>query len=165
MSFICYHSPIGLLHIESHNGTQLCGIRFVHGDEPVAPAPYEFYPLLREAQQQLDAYFTGRLKTFDLPLYMNDTPFTMSVWRELQAIPYAVTISYSELAQRIGVPKAVRAVGHANEKNPFIIVVPCHRVIGAKGQLTGYRAGLTRKEWLLDHEMKIAGIQTDPELF
>jgi methylated-DNA-[protein]-cysteine S-methyltransferase len=137
----------------------------MHEDEPVVPSPHEFYPLLRETQRQLDAYFLGRLKTFDLPLYMNDTPFTMNVWRELQTIPYAVTLSYGELAQRIGAPKAVRAVGHANGKNPFIIVVPCHRVIGAQGQLTGYRAGLVRKEWLLDHEMRIAGIQTDPELF
>jgi methylated-DNA-[protein]-cysteine S-methyltransferase len=165
MSFIYYHSPVGLLHIESRNGTQLSGIRFMCEGEAVVPASYEFYPLLREARQQLDAYFTGRLKTFDLPLYMNHTPFTIKVWQELQTIPYAVTISYSELAQRIGDPKAVRAVGHANGKNPFIIVVPCHRVIGIKGQLTGYRAGLTRKEWLLDHEMKIAGIQTDAELF
>jgi methylated-DNA-[protein]-cysteine S-methyltransferase len=165
MSFTYYYSPIGVLHIESHDGSQLCGIRFLQEVEPVEPAPHEFHPLLREAQQQLDAYFTGRLKAFDLPLYMNDTPFTLQVWRELQTIPYAVTLSYSELAQRIGDPKAVRAVGHANGKNPFVIVVPCHRVIGAKGQLTGYRAGLERKEWLLDHELKTAGIQTDPELF
>ena len=165
MSFIYYHSPIGLLHIESRDGTQLHGIRFMRDREPVAPAPHEFHPLLREAQQQLDAYFTGRLKTFDLPLYMNDTPFIMNVWRELQTIPYGVTISYGELARRVGAPKAVRAAGHANGKNPFIIVVPCHRVIGAQGQLTGYRAGLERKVWLLDHELKIIGIQTDPELF
>jgi methylated-DNA-[protein]-cysteine S-methyltransferase len=165
MPFAYYHSPVGLLHIESHDGTQLCEIRFMHEAEPVAPAPHEFHPLLREAQQQLDAYFTGRLRTFDLPLYMNHTPFTVRVWRELQTIPYAVTISYRELAQRTGNPDAARAVGHANGQNPFAIVVPCHRVIGAKGQLTGYRAGLTRKEWLLGHEMKIAGIQTDPELF
>jgi methylated-DNA-[protein]-cysteine S-methyltransferase len=165
MPFTYYRSPIGLLHIESRDDAQLCGIRFMQNDEPVAPEPHEFHPLLREAQQQFDAYFTGRLKTFDLPLYMNDTPFTVKVWRELQAIPYAVTLSYAELAQRIGEPKAVRAVGHANGKNPFVIVVPCHRVIGAQGQLTGYRAGLERKVWLLDHELKLAGIQTDPELF
>ena len=165
MSFTYYHSPIGVLHIESHDGTQLHEIRFMRNDESVEPSPHEFHPLLREAQQQLDAYFTGRLKTFDLPLYMNDTPFIVTVWRELQTIPYGVTLSYGELAQRIGAPKAVRAVGHANGKNPFIIVVPCHRVIGAQGQLTGYRAGLERKVWLLDHELKIIGIQTDPELF
>lgn len=165
MSFTYYRSPIGLLRIESQDGVQLGGIRFMQNDEPVVPEPHEFHPLLREAQRQLDAYFTGRLKIFDLPLYMNDTPFTMQVWRALQAIPYAVTWSYAELAQHIGAPKSVRAVGHANGKNPFVIVVPCHRVIGAQGQLVGYRAGLERKVWLLDHELKIAGIQTDPELF
>lgn len=107
-----------------------------------------------EARKQLAAYFAGELTDFDLPLKMIGTEFQKSVWRELLNIPYGVTISYGELAERVGNPNSSRAVGAANGRNPISIIVPCHRVIGANGKLTGYGGGMERKEWLLAHESK-----------
>ena len=101
---------------------------------------------------QLDAYFAGRLTEFDIPVKLDGTEFQRRVWSQLQAIPYGETISYGELARRVGSPKASRAVGLANGRNPVTIIVPCHRVIGSNGKLTGYGGGLDRKTWLLDHE-------------
>jgi methylated-DNA-[protein]-cysteine S-methyltransferase len=106
-------------------------------------------PLLVEARRQLAAYFAGELKEFDLPLAPRGTPFQQRVWEELRRIPYGTTISYGELARRLGQPNAARAVGLANGRNPIGIVVPCHRVVGASGQLTGYGGGLERKAALL----------------
>lgn len=103
-------------------------------------------------RQQLSGYFAGQLTNFDLPLLGHGTPFQQQVWSALQAIPYGATISYGELAHRIGQPKSSRAVGLANGKNPIAIVVPCHRVISATGKLTGYSGGLGKKAWLLRHE-------------
>lgn len=108
-----------------------------------------------EVKRQLTAYFEGRQTTFDLPLKLTGTPFQQQVWEELRKLPYGVTISYGELARRIGNPKACRAVGLANGQNPVSIVVPCHRVVGANGKLTGYSGGLSRKETLLALERKI----------
>jgi methylated-DNA-[protein]-cysteine S-methyltransferase len=116
-------------------------------DDSVAPFP--------EAKQQLAAYFSGTLTQFDLPLLMQGTTFQQSVWEALKTIPYGTTLSYGELAQQIGQPKASRAVGLANGQNPISIVVPCHRVIGANGKLTGYGGGIERKQWLLNHECLI----------
>ena len=107
-----------------------------------------------EARKQLAAYFAGELTDFDLPLKMIGTEFQKSVWRELLNIPYGVTITYGELAERVGNPNSSRAVGAANGRNPISIIVPCHRVIGANGKLTGYGGGMERKEWLLAHESK-----------
>ncbi|MBS1790380.1 MAG: methylated-DNA--[protein]-cysteine S-methyltransferase [Acidobacteria bacterium] len=107
-----------------------------------------------EARKQLAAYFAGELTKFDLPLAMRGTEFQKQVWRELQTIPFGVTISYGELAERVGNPNSSRAVGAANGRNPISIIVPCHRVIGANGKLTGYGGGMERKEWLLAHESK-----------
>ncbi len=101
---------------------------------------------------QLRAYFAGERKQFDLPLEMEGTEFQLSVWRELQRIPYGETISYLELARRIGNPKAVRAVGLANGQNPIPIIVPCHRVIGSDGSLTGFGGGMENKRKLLELE-------------
>ena len=109
-----------------------------------------------EVKRQLDAYFAGNQTTFDLPLKLKGTPFQQQVWAELRKLPYGVTISYGELARRIGNPKACRAVGLANGQNPVSIVVPCHRVIGANGKLTGYSGGLSHKETLLAHECRIS---------
>jgi methylated-DNA-[protein]-cysteine S-methyltransferase len=108
--------------------------------------------VLEEARKQIVAYFTRHRNCFDLPLTPKGTPFQESVWRELQEIPYGETISYGELAKRIGNPKASRAVGAANGQNPISIVIPCHRVIGANGTLTGFGGGLAIKERLLEHE-------------
>ena len=108
--------------------------------------------VLAEATRQLDAYFSKRLQRFDLPLAPRGTPFQLDVWRALQRIPYGDTCSYADLAQRIGRPDAVRAVGAANGRNPIPIVIPCHRVIGSNGKLVGFGGGLPLKRWLLELE-------------
>ena len=115
------------------------------------PAP------LREAKRQLGEYFDGNRREFDLPLAPVGTPFQHRVWDALRGIPYAETLSYGELAKRVGNPAASRAVGAANGRNPLAIVVPCHRVIGADGSLTGYGGGLSVKAALLDLERRVAG--------
>jgi methylated-DNA-[protein]-cysteine S-methyltransferase len=106
---------------------------------------------------QLEAYFAGSAVAFDVPLSLSGTEFQRRVWTELTAIPLGETISYGELASRVGAPGASRAVGLANGRNPVAIVVPCHRVIGADGRLTGYGGGLERKAWLLRHEAGMRG--------
>ena len=108
--------------------------------------------LLDEARRQLVAYFAGRLRAFDLPLAPNGTEFQRRVWTELTKIPFGATISYARLARRVSNAAAVRAVGAANGRNPIPIIVPCHRVIGSDGSLTGFGGGLHRKQWLLKHE-------------
>jgi methylated-DNA-[protein]-cysteine S-methyltransferase len=113
--------------------------------------------LLAEARAQLAAYFAGERATFALPLAARGTPFQARVWAALCGIAPGETISYAELARRVGHPTAVRAVGGANARNPLAIVVPCHRVIGAGGALTGFAGGVERKRWLLAHEGALAG--------
>jgi methylated-DNA-[protein]-cysteine S-methyltransferase len=112
---------------------------------------------LCDAREQLAAYFAGERRDFDLPLAPEGTPFQRRVWKELARIPFGVTVSYAELARRVGRPRAARAVGTANARNPIAIVVPCHRVIGADGTLVGFGAGLERKKWLLEHEAAVLG--------
>jgi len=117
--------------------------------EPVlAPAP-EGHPLLAAAQRQLDAYFRGELNAFTIPLDLRGTPFQLKVWEALCRVPYGATASYGEIAAAVGRPKASRAVGGANNRNPVPIIVPCHRIIGADGSLVGYGGGLWIKEHLL----------------
>ncbi len=118
--------------------------------------------ILDATRRQLDAYFAGTLTAFDLPLAADGTAFQRSVWHALCTIRYGETISYGELARRIGAPKAVRAVGLANGRNPLSIVVPCHRVIGADGSMTGYGGGLERKEYLLALERRVAAAGDRP---
>lgn len=146
----CYHSPLGRLEIEATD-TAVIAIRFAEAETPASPADT---PLLQACLRQLDEYFKGQRVSFDLPLQLGGTEFQRMVWRELTTIPFGQTISYGELARRIGNPKAVRAVGAANGKNIINIVIPCHRVIGGNGKLTGYGGGLERKEWLLNHEKR-----------
>jgi len=97
-------------------------------------------------------YFAGTLHAFDLPLAPRGTPFQLAVWNALLEVPWGETISYAELARRVGKPSAVRAVGAANGANPIPVIIPCHRVIGSNGSLTGYGGGIERKQWLLAHE-------------
>lgn len=144
-------SPLGLLAVSAVEE----GLTYVHmGVEEVKDAwgPQEPTPVLEAAVDQLEAYFAGELKDFDLPLAAAGTAFQQRVWTELVRIPYGATCSYMDVAERIGDRKAVRAVGLANGRNPIAIVVPCHRVIGANGKLTGYAGGLWRKERLLSLE-------------
>jgi len=119
--------------------------------------------IIREAKNQIGEFFAGKRKEFELPLKPEGSNFQLSVWKELTRIPFGKTITYGELAKRIGKPDAPRAVGLANGKNPISIIVPCHRVIGASGKLTGYGGGLDRKEWLLAHEAEVCGAK-QPEL-
>lgn len=108
--------------------------------------------LLSMATIQLDEYFQGKRTTFSLPFKLTGTPFQLAVWKELQNIPYGQTTSYKEIAQKINKPKACRAVGMANNKNPLPIIIPCHRVIGSNGKLIGYAGGLKLKNYLLELE-------------
>lgn len=146
-------SPYGPLTLVATDGVlaglYMAGQRHRPPEETFGePDPRPFGPVV----QQLDAYFAGELRTFDLPLHLAGTPFQQSVWAELQRIPYGETRSYGELADLLGKPGASRAVGLANGKNPVGIIVPCHRVIGASGSLTGYGGGLERKQRLLAFE-------------
>ena len=112
-------------------------------------------------REQLAEYFAGERQEFDVPLKLAGTPFQQRVWRELVRIPFGTTITYAELARRIGQPTASRAVGHANGRNPISILVPCHRVIGADGKLTGYAGGVEKKQWLLAWERRCRGERLD----
>ena len=108
--------------------------------------------MLQEATRQLTEYFNGMRQTFDIPLDLRGTPFQVKAWRSLTDIPYGTTASYAEQAGRLGAPRAVRAVGSANGRNPISIVLPCHRVVASNGSLAGFAGGLDAKRWLLDFE-------------
>jgi AraC family transcriptional regulator, regulatory protein of adaptative response / methylated-DNA-[protein]-cysteine methyltransferase len=112
-------------------------------------------PIIEKLKYQLNEYFDGKLRQFDLQLNISGTPFQQNVWKKLQEIPYGETWSYQEQATALGNPNSVRAVAKANGSNMIAIVIPCHRVIGKNGQLTGYSGGLWRKTWLLDHERTV----------
>jgi methylated-DNA-[protein]-cysteine S-methyltransferase len=114
--------------------------------------------VLDDARRELDAYFAGRLRTFSIPLAPNGTEFQRRVWSALCDIPFGTTISYADLARRLSKAAAVRAVGAANGRNPIPIIVPCHRVIGSDGSLTGFGGGIARKRWLLEHEGAQGGL-------
>ncbi len=155
LSYTYLKSPIGILLLAGDSGG-LQQILFSTDGRPARPDPEwrEDSSALIEPVRQLKAYFAGELEEFDLSLSPQGTPFQQKVWRELQKIPYGKTISYGELARRIGNLKASRAVGLANGSNPISIVIPCHRVIGSSGKLTGYGGGLPIKEKLLALEKR-----------
>ena len=142
-------TPVGRVWLEAEDG-YLTGLRF-SGSEKCAQ---DASTVLDETERQLEEYFCGRRKNFDVPLRMEGTPFQQRVWHALTEIPYGETATYGEIAERIGNPKACRAIGMANHVNPVSIIVPCHRVIGANGRLTGYGGGLPVKEKLLKLEKK-----------
>jgi methylated-DNA-[protein]-cysteine S-methyltransferase len=161
-SVLVMESPVGPIRITGDEEV-LLEVMFAAPEtaltEPDEPVP----PLLDEARRQLRGYFSGTVRTFDLPVARRGTAFQQRVWSELRKIPYGVTWSYGEIAGRLGLPiGASRAVGTANGANPVAIVVPCHRVIGANGKLVGYAAGLQRKKYLLDLEASVDG---SPALF
>jgi methylated-DNA-[protein]-cysteine S-methyltransferase len=147
-----YHSPIGVIEIVGTGGT-VSGLNFIHRRPGGTARPD---PVLRRAVAQLDEYFRGKRSRFSLPLFLEGTDFQKEVWRELVRIPYGETATYGALARAVRRPKAGRAVGQANHRNPISIIIPCHRVIGGDGRLVGYGGGLWRKEWLLAHERKNA---------
>ena len=149
--YYCYlDTPIGELLLAGDDDA-LCLVGFPEGSMRRDPEPDWIYneKPFAVARQQLTEYFAGERREFDLPLKLDGTEFQMSVLRALQQIPYGETTSYAEIAERVGRPKAVRAVGAANGRNPIPIIVPCHRVIGSHGELTGFGGGLDTKEALL----------------
>jgi methylated-DNA-[protein]-cysteine S-methyltransferase len=155
-STLYYNSPIGLLEIK---GTDegITSILFFKEKQKEDANPPE---LLKACVAQVGEYFQGRRKNFDVPLHFKGTSFQIKVWKELLRIPFGETVSYLDIALKVGNEKMIRAVGGANGKNPISIVVPCHRVIGADGRLVGYGGGLWRKEWLLNHENNFSDRQT-----
>lgn len=145
----CYiETPLGYAKIIG-NDQGIASVSILNTKE----TPSEIIPeSLLECVTQLKAYFNNQLKTFNLKLKPEGTAFQKKVWHQLQTIPYGKTVSYLELSKLLGDVKAIRAVANANGKNPLWIIVPCHRVIGSNGSLTGYAGGLHRKQWLLNHE-------------
>ena len=153
---VILNSPIGTIEIIGNE----TGLRSVSFSDAVPIHEGVVYPVEIECKQQLEEYFNGKRKTFSLPLDFEGTAFQEKIWNELLKIPFGKTISYLELAMQHGDVKAIRAVGAANGKNPIAVIVPCHRVIGAGGELVGYAGGLHRKKWLLELEGSL-----HPDLF
>jgi methylated-DNA-[protein]-cysteine S-methyltransferase len=155
-----YHSPIGLLKIA---GTKdyISEITFHDTTQKSTGNKKDLPPLLIQCIEELIQYFNGERRIFEFPVNQAGSAFQQQTWNLLMTIPFGKTISYVQLAIKTGDPKATRAVANANGKNNVAIVVPCHRVIGANRELTGYAGGLWRKKWLLEHEAKVAyGVRT-----
>jgi methylated-DNA-[protein]-cysteine S-methyltransferase len=144
-------TPMGYLEI---NGSEkgICKVEFLNFRVAISRVPASLKPCI----QQLKEYFLGERHSFSIKLDISGSSFQLKVWDELMKIPYGSTISYLELARRIGDAKAIRAVGGANGANPVVILIPCHRVIGNDGKLIGYGGGIKRKKWLLEHEHAFA---------
>ena len=150
----CFQSPLGLIKIKVTDDSISC-ISFIEYNI----YPSNKHPLLKEATHQLKQYFKGERTEFDLPIKQPGTDFQQKVWNELLKIGFGKTMSYLQLSKKVGNVKAIRAVGTTNGMNQIAIVVPCHRVIGTDGSLTGYAGGLWRKQWLLDHESNLVSRQ------
>lgn len=153
-----YQSPIGLMKI-SASDTSLLSVLFTDDDQEL-PTDISENNISRATAQQLAEYFTEKRKIFDIPLSPSGSPFQQGVWKELIKIPFGETDCYSAIAHKLNNPLSVRAVGAANGKNPISIIIPCHRIIGRDGSLTGYAGGLWRKEYLLHLEAADKSIQT-----
>lgn len=150
---VCLDTPVGPVTVTATERA-VTAVRFGAAGSAVGQAG-DLPPVLRQAVEELREYFAGKRREFTLPLAPAGTPFQQQVWAALREIPYGATCSYGRIAERIGRPKACRAVGMANNRNPIAIVVPCHRVVGASGALVGYAAGLDVKEMLLRLEAEI----------
>jgi len=145
-----YNSPVGNLLI-IYDDTHILGLYFDRQQHE----EYQHNAVIEQCIAQLDEYFAGTRKEFDIPTNTRGTEFQQTVWAALCTVPYGKTASYGQIASQIGRPKAPRAVGMTNNRNPISIIIPCHRVVGADGKLVGYGGGLWRKEWLLEHEAKL----------
>lgn len=143
-------SPIGVLQIIGNAE----GILAVHFTEDSVSPTTEIPDCLKDCVQQLNDYFSGKRNSFSVTLQPQGTDFQQQVWQSIQKIPFGHTRSYKEQSHALENPKAIRAIANANAKNPILILIPCHRIIGSDGELTGYAGGLSRKEWLLNHESK-----------
>jgi len=148
-----YKTPIGFTRITEEDGF-ITSIYLLDGEFEAEPAET---PLLKMAVQQLDEYFAGTRKIFDLPIRQSGSDFQQKVWDQLSKIEYGKTISYLQQSKFMGNPLGIRAIASANGKNHLVIVVPCHRVIGTDGSLTGFGCGVWRKKWLLEHEARVMG--------
>jgi len=151
-----YSSPVGDIVVGA-TADEVCSLEFVKGRKRPAASPAASSRALSACFHQLDEYFAGERKIFELMLRLRGTEFQIKVWRALLDVSYGETASYGDIARAIGRPNAVRAVGHANGQNPVSIIVPCHRIIGRSGALVGYGGGLERKVWLLGHEKRYSG--------
>lgn len=151
---LLHQTPVGAIVIVE-NGSAVTHLFFSRKAQP-EHVEWRESPLLRQTAAQLDEYFHGSRRAFDVPLSPQGTEFEQTVWKALQTIPYGETRSYGAIARQIGRPSACRAVGQANNRNPISIIIPCHRVIGANGKLTGYANGLTAKQYLLELEQGAA---------
>jgi len=157
-------TPVGILRlVASDRGLRaVLWPKFSAHRAGISPRPrrHPDHPILQKTVQQLDEYFAGSRTSFDLPLDLEGTRFQLAAWRSLAEIPFGATTTYGRQAAALGIPTAARAVGAANGANPICIVLPCHRVIGADGSLTGFGGGLPVKRWLLDHEAQILSTRT-----
>lgn len=158
---VLYNSPLGIMEITASNEAVIS----IYYRDKDFERPIASNDIITTCIVQLDEYFAGVRMEFNINIAPSGTDFQREVWYELTKIPYGVTISYHELSRRLHNEKAIRAVGRANGKNPVSIIVPCHRVIGADGSLTGYGGGLWRKKWLLEHEAKFSGRELQMEMF
>ena len=163
-----WQSPaLGLLEIDATE-THICSIMFVEAKKRTAPlrTATDYQPeVTKQCIAELLEYFEGKRQDFTVPYQQKGTPFQLTVWDELTRIDYGKTISYLELARRLGNEKVIRAAASTNGNNQMTIIVPCHRVIGANGSLVGYGGDLWRKEWLLQHEAKTLGVAQQGSLF
>lgn len=160
LHYTYYESPLGLIKI---GGTdQYIGeLSFIDEKEQMTYGEPGITELMHQCTEELIEYFHGTRKKFDIPVHQDGTEFQKKIWNELLAVEYGKTMSYLDLAKRMGDPKSVRAAASTNGKNKIIILVPCHRIIGSDKSLTGYSGGMWRKKWLLQHEFKTSnGIQT-----
>jgi methylated-DNA-[protein]-cysteine S-methyltransferase len=140
-------SPLGLIEVGG-TAREILTVGFVDQEQ----AQHRSHATVRDGARQIEQYLCGERRAFELPLGLYGTPFQIQVWRQVLEVPYGRTATYQEIADAIGNPRSVRAVGGANGRNPLPLVVPCHRIIGRHGRLVGYGGGLWRKEWLLRHE-------------
>jgi methylated-DNA-[protein]-cysteine S-methyltransferase len=146
-----HKTPVGTLTLIS-DGEAITGLEFENAKHPAQKCPRGSDKIIDKVKRELDAYFAGKLKVFTVPVRPQGTPFQHAAWKALQKIPYGATRSYGDQARAIGKPKAVRAIGAANGRNPIAIIIPCHRVIGADGSLTGFGGGMETKQFLLGLE-------------
>lgn len=146
-----FKSPVGWLNITTSDNA-LMSIEFLK-QKPNKKAESKNLPaIMKKTKTQLEEFFAGKRKIFDLKLQMEGTDFQKKVWNALRKVPYGKTLSYKDIAEKVGSHKAYRAVGLANNKNPISLVVPCHRIVGSNGKMVGYAAGVAKKAWLLDFE-------------
>jgi methylated-DNA-[protein]-cysteine S-methyltransferase len=158
VKYFYMESPLGELQLCASEEA-LLSMLFVRTERnTIEKKPAAINPIIRKTEKELGLFFEGKLKEFTVPLSFSGSDFQNRVWKELTHIPFGKTISYLDLAKRLGDEKCIRAAASANGKNPFAIIVPCHRVIGSNGSLTGYGGDLWRKQWLLDHEAKCCGV-------